>query len=171
MDKTLEKIYNYIDGHMSPTDMRLFQEELSSNASLDEMYITQLHIHKTLSQVPAVAAPINLADNVMSMITEKKFSAEKYHSFSGLKNIGIGAIASLMMAIVLTFVFSNQTMPAYSIGTFGRYWDQLSEVISIPNGIYVYSKYICILLIIPFLIIADNYYRNRHKSSYTTSNN
>lgn len=169
MDKTLEKIYNYIDGQMSPSDMDRFQEELKSNAALNKVYLSQLQIHNTLAKVPTVVAPINLADNVMSMIAVKKFSASKYDSFSGLRNIGIGAIGFLALAIILALVFSNQAMPGYSIGTFGKYLDQLPRVISLPDGLYAYSKYICILLIVPFLVISDNYFQKRYKSSYAIS--
>jgi hypothetical protein len=171
MDNSLEKIFRYIDGDMTSSEVALFQDELASNPSLNKTYLTQLNIHKTLSQVPAVTAPAYLVDNVMSMITQKKLSTDKFNSFAGLRNIAIGAIASIILTIVLGLVFSNQTVTGYSMGTFGKYFDQVPNLLVLPEGFYAYSKYMCFLLIVPLLIILDRFYQNRNSKTYSISKN
>ncbi len=171
MDKSLEKIFRYIDGEMNSAEMELFQVELKSNSELNKMYLSQLNIHRALSQVPTSTAPAHLADNVMSMVTKKKFSTEKFNSFSGLKNIAIGAVASVVITIALGFIFSNETVTGYSMGSVGRYLDGMPDVATMTNGLYAYSKYICISLIVPLLIILDGYLQKRNAKSYSISEN
>ena len=157
MDKVLEKIYKYLDGDLSQSEMVAFEKEMQSDPSLTKLYRSQENVHIALSQIPADTAPEHLADNVMSIIAQKKFSVEKYNSFSGLKIIAIGAVASLALSVALIVVFSNQAITSYSADPLAAYYKPLSEYLTPPTAMYSYSIYVCILLVIPLLMLLDGY--------------
>jgi hypothetical protein len=157
MDKSLERIYKYLDGELTQQEMSEFETEILANSSMAQLYNSQLTTHKALLQFPAHSAPDHLIDNVMSVVAQKKFSSEKYNSFAGLKYIAIGAIITLAISVIVAFALSNQNFSGYSFDSLTMYDKAFSEYLPIHKLFYSYSIYICILLSIPLLIGVDKY--------------
>jgi len=164
MDKNLEQILDYIDGHMTDADAHAFRVEIESNPILKKEYLLQLNLHKALSNAPIVAAPSQLVDNVMVKVNAKKLTLETNTSFSGLKNIGIGALATIIVFSLIAYFSSDQNFQVYTAGTTASYLDYLPDLTFVTEGINHYACYILTMLMIPLLLVMDRIYQARRTS-------
>lgn len=162
MENALERIWAYIDGDLTEETKNTFEKHLAEDSSLKALYNAQLKLHNGLKMSPIIKAPSGMADIIMSKVVKPKFSAEKYNSFVGFRNILLAAIGfSILISCIVLVLSSSSSAPTEANYILNDYISKINFTYQLPDFFTKYSICFILFFVIPLFGIMDNYFRNR----------
>ncbi len=106
MDNNLERIWQYIDGEMTPDQMRRFETDVTLDPGLKAMFDKTLKIHTSLGQMPVDKPSPDFALRVLQNLSARK-------SFDTSKTFkGVWKILVLFGLTMVVLMLSTLTGPA-----------------------------------------------------------
>ena len=155
MEKTIKRIWDYIDSQMDKDQKSAFEDLMENDAEVKMLYEKHMDLHKQLKSIPPEQAPVEMSQNVLKAIGKKTSYLAMYDSFLGLKFI-FGFLFLAGVSIVLGLSLSGETTgePNQIITAV---IDLLSFDFSLGKVVFNLLPYCLVILSILFLIWVDNF--------------